>query len=369
MRHQASVIVALAALAPPAAGQITARIGDQAVCARCRIDIVKVADLQSGGGAPTIDRKPYSMAMDSRGRVLLVVDGADQALLYDRDGTYLKTIGHRGNGPGEFIAARYVSFGRGDTAYIFDNRSRRASIFSPAMAFVRSAPMPRMFSAATLNDGAMVVSGGIADPSRVGMSFHLFDRMGNQRGSYGFPDASVVPGESGLNVNWVTASRTGGYWSVSYNGAYTLAQWGPNGDLVQRLERESKLVGPGIGANVGFTRDRPTDPYIRSFAEDREGRIWIEIVVADKDWKRGARFNPNLPGERGMVPEIDNYDLVYDTVIEVIDPRSRSLLVSQRFDAVYSPIVAPDRIARPIVQPDGTFRVALYSMHLAGQKD
>lgn len=346
--------------------QQTVRVLGQASCAQCRIEVSRHMLLQTADSAAELDRQPYSMAMDSEGRVLVAIDGSDHVKLFKGDGSFAARVGRRGRGPGEFISANHVSFGPGDTAFAFDSRNSRVSVFSPAMTFVRSAPIPRMFSGTVLKDGSILISGVVPDPSRIGKAFHLFDRVGNQLQSFGFSDASVVPGRGGLAVNWVAPSRDGGFWSVSYRGAYTLAKWTQDGKLVQRLDISSALVGPGMGDHVGFTPDRATDAYVRSIVEDGEGRVWVEIVAADKDWKRGARFNRDLPGERGMIPDISDYDRVYDTVIEVFDPRSGARIVSQRFDAHYALLLAPSRIGRPIVQPDGTFRMEVHSLRLIG---
>ena len=359
--------VVLAVVVPEAVSpQPTTRVADRVSCAQCKIELERVVRLQPGSGPQELSRRPSSMATDSRGRILVAVDGSDHVDLYARDGAFLQQVGRRGAGPGEFTSANYVSFGPGDTAYVFDIRNRRVSIFTPEMKFLRSAPAPFMFSATALVDGSFLINGFVPDRDRIGKSFHLFDRIGNQLRSFGFADASVIPGQGGLANNWVTPSRTGGVWSVSYRGAYTLAKWGNDGALLQRFDVASILVGPEMGKQVGFTSEKPADPYIRSLVEDLDGLIWVEIVVADSNWKKGVKFDPSLPGERGMFPDIMDYDRAYDTVIEVFDPEKRTRIVSHRFDSMYSHFVAPNRIARPIVQPDGTFHIEIYSLRLTG---
>jgi hypothetical protein len=324
----------------------------------------RLLELQSGVKAPSIDRRPYSMTVDARSRFFVSVDGADHFLAYDSDGASLGAIGRRGQGPGEFLSATHVVAGAGDSVFVFDNRARRFSVLSPQLRFVRSAPIPRVFAATVTSDGFIVVSGSVPDPSRAAKSFHLFDLSGNQRGSVGFPDAVVIPGESGLATNWVAPASGGGFWSVSYSGVYTVAKWSAAGNLLSRFERLSELVGAGRGANVGFTKNRATDPCIRSLHEDQRGLVWVEIVVADKDWRRGVAFNAEARGERGLVPDIHDLDRAYDTVIEVIDPKSKSVVVSQRFDEVYSLLMRGNRIGRPILRPDGTFRLEVFSVRL-----
>jgi hypothetical protein len=358
------VIVALA-LPIGASSQTAARISDRPTCRGCRIEITPLVTLRTQGAEASVDRAPYSIALDSRGRIVLGVDGNSHFDVFDRSGVHVRSIGRQGRGPGEFVAARFVNVGSADSIFVFDHRGRRMSVFDPELRFVRSAPIPSVFSTAILSNGTVVVSGAVPDQLRAAKSFHLFDRVGNQIGSYGFPDAVLIPGEVGLTDNWVTAARGGGFWSASIGASYTIGRWSPNGELLARFDRESQLTSEGSAGSLGFTRDKPTAPFVRSIVEDSTGLLWVERTVADANWKRGVRF-ADIPGERGMVPEFVDYDRAYDTVLDVIDPRTRSLVWTQRFDEYFTLLTSPDKIARLVVQGDGTFRVAVQSLRLLG---
>lgn len=226
--------------------------------------------------------------------------------------------------------------------------------------------MPPAFAAAVLTDGTIVVSGRVADPARIGKAFHIFDAVGNQVGSYGFAETAVIPGESGFDYNWVTKAADGGFWSVTHRNAYTIAKWRRDGTMQRRLEVPSAHVGVGKPSTMGFSRERPTDPYVRSISEDAEGRLWVETVVADKNWRRGVVFHSERPGELGLLPDFINLDRAYDTVIDVIDPATSRLVASQRFDEAYSLLIGSSMIGHPIIQPDGTYQVKLVRLRLVG---
>ena len=81
-----------------------------------------------------------SVESDSRGRIY-ILDGQGQSVsVFLHDGTFLRTVGRRGQGPGEFTAAWALSIGSGDTLTILDDGMMRYSVFSPDGRFVDMHP-------------------------------------------------------------------------------------------------------------------------------------------------------------------------------------------------------------------------------------
>ena len=62
------------------------------------------------------------------GGILVVNHGSTEIRVYDAAGAYLRTIGARGDGPGEFQGISNV-LPQGDSLFVFDGRLRRVSIF------------------------------------------------------------------------------------------------------------------------------------------------------------------------------------------------------------------------------------------------
>ncbi len=73
----------------------------------------------------------HRIAVDSRGRIL-VLDGVAQHIQeYSSDGVYEQTVGARGGGPGELQAAMFLLMGAGDTLLVPDGRTLRFNRYSP----------------------------------------------------------------------------------------------------------------------------------------------------------------------------------------------------------------------------------------------
>ena len=76
-----------------------------------------------------------AVAADSRGNIY-ILDGTSQEIqVFDYDGGYLRTLGGRGQGPGEFREALGPAIAQGDTLWVADGLAPRYSIFAPDGTF------------------------------------------------------------------------------------------------------------------------------------------------------------------------------------------------------------------------------------------
>ncbi len=72
------------------------------------------------------------------GSILVANAGTSELRLYDANGAFMRRIGRRGAGPGEFGALGWVGLTRGDTVLTFDYDGRRLSRFTPDGPFASS---------------------------------------------------------------------------------------------------------------------------------------------------------------------------------------------------------------------------------------
>lgn len=86
--------------------------------------------------------------------------------VYDARGRFLRKLGRRGEGPGEFQAPGILGW-RGDTLWVADGRLARISLFGPGGAFVRSVTFTRV---GPITDNRPNVAGSLfADGSVLGL--------------------------------------------------------------------------------------------------------------------------------------------------------------------------------------------------------
>ena len=99
--------------------------------------------------------------VDPEGR-LWVADGRSSEIrIFQADGSHWKTIGGRGEGPGEFVRIRMLGAFRGDSVAVWDNGNGRLTVFSPEGELVRTQrspagddPLPR--ASGVFDDGSLL---------------------------------------------------------------------------------------------------------------------------------------------------------------------------------------------------------------------
>lgn len=73
--------------------------------------------------------RPFELKIDDQG-YFYILDWSDcHILVYDDSGKYVRTIGRKGQGPGEFLAPAFFDFLRDGRLFVNDGRNQRISIF------------------------------------------------------------------------------------------------------------------------------------------------------------------------------------------------------------------------------------------------
>ncbi len=84
-------------------------------------------EIQPAEGEPGELMKPSDITMTAEGLVLVAEDGDAHVKVFDANGAFVRRIGRRGEGPGEFRVAKIAA--RGDTLLVQDPMAGRASSF------------------------------------------------------------------------------------------------------------------------------------------------------------------------------------------------------------------------------------------------
>jgi hypothetical protein len=104
----------------------------------------------------------------SDGRIV-VADRGPRLLIFDATGRYIRTLGRKGGGPGEFSSISGIQLLANDTVLVVDNSNRRISYFTADNGFGRSTTIPSENNvpriAGALSDGTLVGSRRISGPS------------------------------------------------------------------------------------------------------------------------------------------------------------------------------------------------------------
>lgn len=114
------------------------------------------ADLRIGsaeGDGPELFGRIASVQPDSLGRVWVLDSQAGEVRLFDGEGSWVRTVGRAGQGPGE-LGSPMSLFVLGDELWVVDNGQRRYTVFDTAGAHRTSYRFPGFTYAASAQVGA-----------------------------------------------------------------------------------------------------------------------------------------------------------------------------------------------------------------------
>ena len=153
----------------------------------------------------------------SDGRIIVANDGVELRI-YSGSGTFLETVGRRGQGPGEYRELAWVWRGAGDTLRVVDCTSRRVDVRAPVGKVARVIRMVGCYEPHWLPDGnALVAVPRRPEPGRPGMQKGSLE-LRHLR-SDGTLDATVTV----LPGGWTAVSGRDGWSDVRLSGWYRLA--------------------------------------------------------------------------------------------------------------------------------------------------
>jgi hypothetical protein len=113
------------------------------------------------------------------GRIAISNSGTGEIRLFDAAGRYLRSVGRRGAGPGEFSEYSSVAmYPVGDSVLALDNGLFRLHLFGPDMQYVETRPF-----ALTTGGGHPMMRGVFADESWLTMAYENGEAMGGSPGT------------------------------------------------------------------------------------------------------------------------------------------------------------------------------------------
>ena len=263
------------------------RVPYKVTCPTCRVELTPVvtlgkrSDPQGISFHSTLDR-------DRQGRFFAIGDNY-QVLVYDARGNFIKALGRRGQGPGEFdVGSVYgvlaVAIGPGDSIFVFHPPG--VTVFSPELVYARRFVVPgtaqTTFGFRALADGTWLIAASIRGPQQVGRARHVMSGDGTIRRSLG-PEQALSPDLPPLAVTYFYLSRDRRTIHLGpWDHRYLLESWDLEGRPLSGLE----VVGVPYHREPTYREVRRRNsqrPYLRAvgagstnlFGVDTLGQLWI----------------------------------------------------------------------------------------------
>ncbi|HEX9562449.1 MAG TPA: hypothetical protein VF981_00690 [Gemmatimonadaceae bacterium] len=308
-----------------AAGVAVVRVPDEVSCGRCAIEARTVATLEVP--PDTSDGYPFFVRVDSQRRYWVIRQDGDLPVLFDSSGRFLQVVGRHGRGPGEFEGVVNILVAGRDSILVLD-RSRRGiwldSTVTP-QGDIRL-PLAPHVPVVVSWPGTVVGSGAIPFQESRGPLYHL---------SFASPQPTVIRqfqlADVGENpeltfYTWhhFSSPRRGRVWAM-WSQRYDLGEFDESLTRTRLLERRPDWF-PGTAPVNYDWKNEPPPPQTGGIEQDEDGLLWAYSRVGAPTWKEAWPVVPE--GVHEAPARLIQRELLYHTVLEVIDPR-RGRVVSR----------------------------------------
>lgn len=307
------------------------------------IQLVPVVSFQDAGGQAAVRSFPGSSALTRRG-TYLVSDPMAIGIIseFDSAGAFLRNVGARGSGPGEFQRILKILVLSTDSVLVVEDQSQRATLLSPDLTVVRvfTLPVPP-YDVVEVQPNLLAAA--VAAPNTEG-SITFFDLNGEAV-------ESVLPFNpgSGPPLPRVIAAGDGGAWSTRIVGDREVLWVDRDGGTSRTVRLGSEWVGRAKGGVI--TPESPPTAQVRGLWRDDRNQLWVLASIADVEWAKG--LGEPTRGEGGSTSHrIEDRDRVFDTVLEVYDIGTGALVASRRLDREYRTVPFPGVIGRITEDPE-----------------
>ena len=290
-------------------------------------------------GTDTNDEAPIfgdiiSFDVDGQGRIFVLDFQAQEISIFDSDGTFVRTFGGKGTGPGEFEQALSVDISESGDALVMQMLKAQLSIFDPTGRYLRTE------SVGNPGVGIRPYSGGFDFGGRynaVVVFFHefsmtqamaRFDQSLAPLDTIAIPEASVereafthvrdlgggrsssiaesIPFQGSFEWRF---SPTGNLWTLTTK-EYELVELSPDGEILRKVTKEHDSVPVSeeemadvreefqwfinLGGMVDWSRIPNTKPAVVSFFCDDEGNLWVkrEAAIPEDEGRLFDLFDP-----------------------------------------------------------------------------
>lgn len=350
-------------LSRPASSQIV--VPDEPSCATCKLEIEVLTTLGAVEGPGSLPGLPEMIAVDGRGNYWLTFSGS-LPLVFDSTGRFLREMGRRGRGPGEFEYPAVVAALPGDSVLIIDPGTIRATVVAPDFRAVRGISIPpgQIYGIAPLQwPDDLVLNSIVKTKEHFGWPMHRATTTGGRLAvvkSFGANGGELRPGQEIELQQKFTAPRHGRIWAADLV-RYRVTQWTADGERLLMLERNPPWF-KGVSAGGIGGRNNPPAPRINAIGEDDAGRLWVFALVANPSWREAWASSPTAGGEYSISRVA--WEHLYRTIIEVIDSDTRRMVARGSFDALILAALPGNRAAAYTVDQDGIPQVEILSIRV-----
>ncbi len=332
--------------APALPAQEVLNWGDFELCNECELEVTELVRLGDADGPGIIEGENVRVVWDEEIGYLHFLSLGTRIKIFDHDGTFLREIGGRGDGPGEFREIGYVAVIDGHIV-VFDMVKSAFVILSPAGEYIaqHSYRLPEVGPITPVGQDRIVVTATTWRARVIEHPLHLVDlSSGAVTLRFGAENAGAeVTGlqwNFGKSVAGSVVSRPGTVW-WGWIATPAVQEWSVEGELLRDFDGDLPWF-PEIHEPPDWARE-PPETLLRRLALDGDDNLWMLIRTADPEWDEV----PMVQARGGPYPAPGTEDDYHDIRLDVFDLREQRHLGSHVWDSYATALL--DRGGEPAV--------------------
>lgn len=311
--------------------QVTApeRVLSERLCAECTITMDAILSIPRGEVSDQL-----FLAVGPDGTVVGVdpVLHPGRVLRFDPDG-----LGAAHADVGRLVTPGAPFFSPDGEILVPDERYGMVQILTPSLKPVRTfmtVDYPRV--GIVLPGGTVVINALSRTAERARYALHLLNPGDGRVTSMDRSDIRLLSQSNGYELERYPAPRdSASFWSL-HGTTYRIDLWDVSGRLIESLRREASWFEKRTSLTPAYIAPPPTD--LRGLTADSDGLLWVLASVADPEWAgyeipaadgRHAEGGPHPGWNRHLE------DGVFDTILEVVDPESGTVIARERYDEYF----------------------------------
>ena len=329
----------------------TTRVRDaEEVCVSC-IELALETTVGDTEGPGVIEESQF-VGSDQLGRFW--VTQRDYLAVFDSDGTFVAKVGQRGKGPLEFTNPLAILGNDQGEIAIFDPGNSRVTMVDTSFQLVRELSVPIVASSVLALPGRdrYLLTGVVPAEASMVQPLHILEGSRITR-SFGRTEDSGFIGD----MKRLAADDRGRVFAADMY-AYRVDAWTVDGQLISQFERPGLWTPPEHGQPAPPTPADPDLPSLLAAIQVSGDRyLWVVSWVPQEDAREHLY-------QKGRILDFDDWNAVYDSVIEIIDVDTGLIIARTRHPEVIGGFLAGGFAHGPLPMEDGTPRIAIWRVAL-----
>jgi hypothetical protein len=258
-----------------------------------------------GGGAESVLNRPQDLKVDSQGNISVLDWGDVDIKVFSPDGRLLRTIGKKGQGPGEFDIPAYFVLSADGRIFLLSGRQYQISVLGDTGTYLSSFKVDGFCHGLAVDGQNRVYYSQLLSPEPSGgeefqliqnrMALFRTDEKGQERTDLGeYLDVTMLQkvqrvGEGGTVTSMTSGESYKTSWLVGpdgrvylgYNKEYRLDVYDPDWKLLFRFGRDfTPIRHPEYKPDGAHPEFYPAFSDWRKFFDD-QGNLWLEQYVEE----------------------------------------------------------------------------------------